>query len=152
MAKWIMRVLGSLNILFGLIGICYFAIRLTGHLKKAEVAYSTGSWVIFSLLSLFALSMVLLLVYLGIRLITADSSILGSTAIIFAAEVLYFFLDMVIFWEITPSSMAQLTIGFWELPTCLIAPQILTAYPLIGIIICIVLSRKCTPVANSTLV
>jgi hypothetical protein len=142
MAKWTMRILGLLNVVFALIGIWYYIIRLSWHFQKASAVHSTRDWGIFSLLSLCTLSMISLLGYLGIKLIIADRRALRLTVIVFAAELLYFFADMQIFWRIAPTSMAQLTIGFWELATCLIAPQIFTGYPLFGIIICIVLSRE----------
>jgi hypothetical protein len=134
--------------MFGVTGIWYYIIRLTWHFQKTSTVHSTRDWAIFSLLGLCTLSMVSLLGYLGIRLIVADKGALRLTAIVFATEVLYFFADMQIFWQITPSSMAHITIGFWELATCLIAPQIFTGYPLFGIIICIVLSGKRDSVAR----
>jgi uncharacterized membrane protein len=151
MTKWTMRILGLLNVLFGLTGIWYYIIRLTWHFQKASAVHSTRDWAIFSLLSLCTLSMISLLGYLGIKLIVADKSALRLTAIVFTAEVLYFFADMQVFWQIAPSSMAHLTIGFWELATCLIAPQIFTGYPLFGIIICIVLSRERDRVTHQVL-
>ena len=69
---------------------------------------------------------------------------------IFAAEILYFFVDSVNGVLINPSS-ARASIGFWGLAAFPLAPQILTGYPLVGIIVCVVLLFKGGFAAQKTL-
>ena len=143
MKKWTMRILGVLNALFGLVGIWYFITRLTGHFQKTSVVYSTRDWTIFSLLSFCTLLMVSSLAYLGIRLIiTGNRTNLRLMVFIFAAEILYFFANAVNFVLISPSPVTHLEISFGGLAAGPIAPQVVTGYPLLGIVICIVLLRK----------
>lgn len=142
MKRWTMRILGSLNVLFGSVGLWFFITRLTWHFQKAPVVYSTRDWAAFSLLSLCTLSMVTLLAYLGIRLIIGNKTDLRLMAFLFVAEILYFFADATIFmlFRVTnPSSITDIEIGFWGLAAFPIAPQIVTGYPLVGIIVCVVL-------------
>jgi succinate dehydrogenase hydrophobic anchor subunit len=141
MTKWAMRILGLLNVLFGIAGIWYYIADLTWHLQKWEAAYSVRDWFVFSALSLYILSLVCFLAYFGIRLILGNRSALRFTIIVFALETLYFFADVGIFWLILPASVAHAAIGFWERAWDLIAPQIITAYPVFGIIACSVLLR-----------
>ncbi len=141
MTKWTMRILGGLNVLFGLDGIWYFITRLTWHFQKTSVVYSARDWTIFSLLSFCTLSMVSSLVYLGIRLIIGNKTCLPITTFIFAAEILYFFADAVNVVPFNPSLATHIPLSFWGVAAGPIAPQIVTAYPLLGIIICIFLLR-----------
>jgi hypothetical protein len=151
MKKWTMRVLGVLNVLFGLDGIWYFVSRLTWHFQKASVVYSTREWIIFSLLSFCTLLMVSALAYLGIRLIIGNGTNLRLAVAIFVAEILYFLADSVNFVLINPSPMTHTEIRFWGLAASPIAPQIVTGYPLLGIVVCIILLRKGKVVAQGSL-
>lgn len=151
MKKWTARILGVLNVLFGLNGIWYFITRLTWHFQKSSVAYSTRDWIIFSLLSFCALSMVSSLMYLGIRLTIGSKTNLRLMVLIFTAEILYFVADSVYVVPINPSLAMHLPTGFWGLAVDPIAPQIVTGYPLLGILVCIVLMRKGKVVAQRTL-
>jgi hypothetical protein len=146
-----MRILGVLNVLFGLEGIWYFITRLTWHFQKAPAVYSTRDWAMFSLLSFCTLSMVILLAYLGIRLIIGNKTDLRIVVFLFAAEILYFFADATIFVLIHPSSVTHIEIGFWGLAASPIAPQIVTGYPLLGIIICVVFLLRGDFVAQKAL-
>jgi hypothetical protein len=44
----------------------------------------------------------------------------------------------------------RLPISFWQLASDPIAPQIVTGYPLLGILVCVVLLRKGKVVAHRT--
>jgi hypothetical protein len=138
MKRWTLRILGVLNVLFGLYGIWFFITILTWHFQKTSAVYSTRDWVIFSLLSFCTLSMVSLLMYLGIRLVIGNKTDLRLMVFIFAAEILYFWADSVNGVLINPSS-ARASIAFWGLAADPLAPQIVTGYPLVGIIVCVVL-------------
>jgi len=138
MKKWTMRVMGLLNVLFGLVGIWYFIVCLNWYLHKSSVAHGTRDWAIFSLLSFCTLSMVSSLAYLGIRLIILKEAAPRVMIPIFAAEILYFFFDAA-FFAIIPVPVTRAEVGFWGLAASPIAPQIITGYPLLGIIVCVVL-------------
>jgi hypothetical protein len=138
MKRWTMRILGTLNVLFGLVGLWFFIIRLTWHFEKAPVVYSARDWAIFSLLSFCTVSMVTLLAYLGIKLIIGKKTDLRLMVFLFAAEILYFWVNATIFVLIYPS-VTNIEIGFWQLAVSPIAPQIVIWYPLLGIIICVAL-------------
>ena len=151
MKRWTMRILGMLNVLFGLVGLWFFVIRLIWHFQKAPVVYSTRDWAIFVLLSFCTLSTVTLLAYLGIRLIIGNKTDLRLMVFLFAAEILYFFADAVNVLVINPSSITHIEIRFWGLAASPIAPQIVTGYPLLGIIICVVLLLRSDSVAQEAL-
>lgn len=95
--------------------------------------------------------MVILLAYLGIRLIIGNKTDLRIVVFLFAAEILYFFADATIFVLIHPSSVTHIEIGFWGLAASPIAPQIVTGYPLLGIIICVVFLLRGDFVAQKAL-
>jgi len=69
---------------------------------------------------------------------------------IFAAEIVYLFGDSVIGVLIYPSATLN-EASFWHLAEGPIAPQIVTGYPLLGIIICVVLLLTSDPVAQKAL-
>ena len=129
MAKWVMRVLGLLNLFFGVAGAWYYAINLRWNLQKLPAGPSMRDWVILSLLSLVELSMVCLVGYLGVKLMMGETKVLRFTAIVF----------LEIFWLPIPLLMAHSSMPLWEVGTGFIAPQIVTAYPLFGIIVCLLL-------------
>jgi hypothetical protein len=144
--KWTMRILGLLNMFFGIVGICYYILDLSWHFQKWIAAYGIRDWAIFSLLSLCTLLLVCLLGYSGIRLIVGDKTVLRLTIVVLVLESLYFFADVTVFWLILPASIAPVAIGFWEHAWDLIAPQIVILYPLLGIIVSTVLLRAGGPV------
>jgi len=143
-----MRILGLLNVFFGIVGIWYFIMELSWHFQKWSAAYGARDWAVLSLFSLCTLLLICSLGYSGLRLIAGDKTVLRFTIIVFVLEILYFFADVIVFWIILPVSIAPVTIGFWEHAWDLIAPQIVTAYPLIGIIICTILLHKSNNMAN----
>jgi hypothetical protein len=150
MKRWTMRILGVLNVLFGFYGLWYFIVRLTWHFQKASVAYSTRDWTVFSLLSFCTVLMVSSLTYLGIRLIIGNETNLRLMVFIFATEILYFLANAVNVVPFNPSLATHVPISFWGLAASPIAPQIVTGYPLLGIVICIVLLRRGKVVAQGT--
>jgi hypothetical protein len=95
MTQWTMRILGLLNVSFGLDGIWYFISRLTWHFHNVPAIYNIRDWAIFSLLSLCTVSMVSYLAYLGITLIIGNKVNLLLSVFIFAAELFVFFADAV---------------------------------------------------------
>lgn len=60
-------------------------------------------------------------------------------AVLLSGEAIYLFADIAVFWLLIPQSMAHVAIKLWERATDLIAPQIITGYPLFGFVNCVVL-------------
>ena len=145
MRKWTMRILGALNVLFGFYGLWFFGSLLILHFQRAPVVYNIRDWTVFSLLSLCTVSMVSSLAYLGMRLIIGSKTNLRLMIFIFAAEILYFWVDSVNFVLIHPFPATYAEINFLGLAASPIGPQIITGYPLLGIVICIVLLRRRNP-------
>jgi hypothetical protein len=140
-AEWIMRVVGLLNLLYGIFGICYFAAILSWH--NWTGSRSLLSWLIFLLLSGFSIGLIVYLGYLGIRLMRKDRTAIRPAALVFGVEILYFLLGVEIFWIALPESMAPVAVGFWEMALGPIDPQIVTGDPLLGLLaMFIVRSRK----------
>jgi hypothetical protein len=137
-----MYALGLLNALYCLAGILYFSAMISLHWQKWLSNVSRTDWVIFALLSMICLSLVSFIGYLGVRLMKKDETILKTLTVLFAAEIAYFIADVILFWRILPSSMDAITFGIWEVAEDAMVPQLLTGYPLIGIIVCFVLLRK----------
>ena len=142
MRKWVMRILGALNVLFGLYGLWFFISLLALHFQRAPVALNIRDWTVFSLLSFCTVSMVSFLAYLGIRLIIGSKTNLRLMMFIFAAEILYFVVNAVNVVPFSPSLATHLPISFWQLAVSPIGPQVVTGYPLVGIVVCIILLRK----------
>jgi succinate dehydrogenase hydrophobic anchor subunit len=150
MKKWAMRILGALNVLFGFYGLWFFVTCLNGHFKKAQVVYNTRDWIVFCSLSFCTVLMVSSLAYLGVRLIIGSKTSLRLMASIFAAEILYFFADAVNVVPLNPSLATHVPISYWAVAASPIAPQIITGYPLLGIVLCVVLLRRRKPVEISS--
>ena len=151
MKKWTMRILGMLNVLFGFYGLWFFITCLTWHFQKAPAAHNTRDWAVFSLLSLCTVLMVSSLAYLGIRLIIGGRNNLRLMLSIFVAEILYFVANAVNVVPFSSSLATHLPISFWSLAVCPIAPQIVTGYALLGIVVCIILLHKGKVVAQKSL-
>lgn len=150
MKKWTMRILGALNVLFGFYGLWFFITLLTLHFQRAPVVYNIRDWTVFSLLSFCTVLMVSSLAYLGIRLIIGSKTNLRLMIFIFAAEILYFSANAVNVVPFNPSLATHFPISFWQLAVSPIGPQIVTGYPLLGIVVCIVLLRRRKPVVMSS--
>jgi hypothetical protein len=142
MKQWVMRIVGVLNLLCSVLGIFYFAIQLSWHWHRWPGAPSFFDWLVFLALSAVNISLVVYLGFLGVRLLRKDRAAIRSTSIVLAIELIYFFASTVLFWLILPPSKASLTIGFWGMAQDPLAPQILTAYPLIGLVVTLLLLRS----------
>jgi hypothetical protein len=107
-----MRILGLLNVSFGLDGIWYFISHLTWHFHNVPAVYNIRDWAIFSLLSLCTVSMVSYLAYLGITSIIGNKVNLPFSVFIFAAEIFVFFADAVNVVPFNPTLAKDLPISF----------------------------------------
>ena len=105
--KWVMRILGLLNVFFGIVGIWYFIMELSWHFQKWSAAYGARDWAVLSLFSLCTLLLICSLGYSGLRLIAGDKTVLRFTIIVFVLEILYFFADVIVFWIILPVSIEK---------------------------------------------
>jgi hypothetical protein len=142
MTQWIVRLIGALNILYGSLGVIYFALMLSWHWHKWPGAPSPRDWFVFLVLSALSITLIAYLIFLGIRLLQNDRTAIRSTSTVLAIELIYFLATTVLFWLILPPSKASVAIGFWEMAQDPLAPQIITAYPLIGLLVTLILSRK----------
>jgi len=141
MKTWIMRIVGVVNLLCGLIGVYYFAFKIRLHWHNWPGSPSESQWLVFFVLSFISIYLLIYLGYLGIRLIKNDATALRPLRNLFMLEIAYYVASVVMLWVIMPLSMATIAVSFWGMAQDPFAPQILTGYPLIGIIATIVLSR-----------
>jgi hypothetical protein len=140
-----MRILGIFNILYCISGVYYFAAVASWHWDKLRGYTSGFEWFIFAILFVISLSLVGAVGYLGVRAFAGDKLALKLLAIVFAAELAYFVVDVVVFWLVLPPSMDHVVLGLWEAPEDLLAPQIITGYPLLGIIVSLILHFRSRP-------
>lgn len=137
-----MRAVGTLNILFGVTGLCYFAVIVAWR-RASLPGMASGAWFIFLSLSFASTVIVSFAVYVGIRLLKKDDAGLKSVAITFGAEIAYFVIYVVVFWLVLPlhgagrSVFVASTLGMGPLD-----PQIATGYPLFGLIVTLLLRRQ----------
>ena len=132
MQRTLIRIIGSLNLLFSLAGLGYFGVRLANTWSRWPVVPSASQWAAFWLLSLLTVVIVGNVGFLGIRLIRGDQSAIRTTLYFFSAEIFFFVVEVGLFWIISPNP--RLTVGFLELSSAALDPQIVTGYPLLGVI------------------
>ena len=137
--RWVMRIFGGLNIGAGLFGLYYFAWLIEIHWHKWPGNPSISDWAVFVALSCFTTFLVVYLGYLGIRLIRVDFSALWQVCLVLVLEMVFLIADVWITWLILPSSMSKIAVGFWGIADGPITPQIVTGYPLIGLIAAVTL-------------
>jgi hypothetical protein len=138
MQAWPMRVLGALNILFVLLGAFYSAAMVQMSWKK-WLGSSFLDWIVFAILSAISVGMVLYLAHLGIRLIKKDVKALWHLCLLFVAEIAYFVVVFYVTWFVLPDSLSAIAAAFWGMAQNPIVPQIVTGYPLVGLVITLVI-------------
>jgi succinate dehydrogenase hydrophobic anchor subunit len=139
MKTLIMRIIGVLNLLFGLMGVYYFIFMMRMHWHNWPGSPSITQWAVFLVLSLISIGMLVYLGYLGIRLVRRDESALRPLIIIFISEILYFIVGVVVLWLIMPPTIKTIAVSFWGMAQDPLTPQVLTGYPLIGTVVTFVL-------------
>lgn len=142
---WSMRTLGIFNVLFSASGIIYFSLMALWRWKTWITLTSTFEWLIFATLCVICLTLVTLVGYLGKRVFAGDKAVLKYLAIVFAIELVYFVVDVAVFWLVLPTSMDHVVLGFWEAAEDFLTPQIVTGYPLWGIIASLILHFRSRP-------
>lgn len=142
MKKWIVRIVGVLNIVFMAFGAYYFSVLLLLHWQKWPGHPSNFDWLIFALLSSTCLFFIGFVGYSGVQLIRGSLSILGPLAVVFVLEILFFVSTFVLFWMILPTSRATIAVGFWGIAQSPIVPQVITGYPIVGTIVVLLLGKN----------
>jgi len=140
MQTWTMRVLGVLNILFVAFGAYLYYWILRMHWNRWPGNPSHNEWAVFVFLSTISISMVLYLGYLGVKLIKKDAKALLKLSLLFVAEMIYSLVLFNVTWMVRPASMSMtVAVSFLGMADVLLWPQLLTGYPLIGLVITLVL-------------
>jgi hypothetical protein len=134
-----MRVLGALNIAFVVLGAFYAASILHMHWNKWPVTPAYQDWMIFAALSAFSIFLLAYLGYLGIRLLRRDSGALWKLCTFFLGEIAYFAVAFYITSFALPESMTAVAVGFWAMGLNPLVPQVVTGYPLVGLVISLVI-------------
>lgn len=139
MQAWPMRVLGALNIAFVALGAFYAASILHMRWHKWPVPPTYQDWMVFAVLNAISVFLIAYLGYLGVRLIRKDSDALWKLCMFFLGEIAYFALVFYITSFALPESMTAVAAGFWAMGLNPLIPQIVTGYPLVGLVIALVI-------------
>jgi hypothetical protein len=139
MQAWPMRVLGALNISFVALGAFYAASMFHLSWKKWPGPPVYQDWVVFVVLNAISIYLILYLGYLGVRLIRKDAKALWQLCMFFVGEIAYFAAVVVITSYVLPASMSTVAVGFWGTALNPLVPQIVTGYPLVGLVITLVI-------------
>ena len=135
------RVIGVLNCAFSLIGICMFLYLVKIHWNNWPGNPGPLSWGIFVILSALNLCLVGSLAFYGVSLLKSKEVGLRPARNILIAEIVYFVLNICLFWNNASASHSALTVGFLGIAQGPIMPQIVTGYPIFGLIAIIILLR-----------
>jgi hypothetical protein len=139
MQTWAMRILGALNILFAATGVWFSAVMIRMHWNRWPGSPSRLDWAKFAGLHAITILMIAYLAFLGIRLIMRDAKALWPLSLLFVAEIAYFLVFVSVTWVIMPMSMSKIAVGFLGKTLDPIAPQLVTGYPFVGLIIALVI-------------
>jgi hypothetical protein len=134
-----MRVLGFLNISFVALGAFYAASMFHLSWKKWPGPPVYQDWVVFAILNAISIYLILYLGYLGVRLIRKDAKALWQLCMFFVGEIAYFAAVVVITSYVLPASMSTIAVGFWGMAINPLVPQIVTGFPLVGLVITMVI-------------
>jgi len=139
MHGWPMRVLGALNVVFVALGAFYAAAMIQRHWHNWPGSPIYQDWVIFVALNAISIAMILYLGFLGIKLMRVDANALFQLCLLFVAEIAYFGAIVYVTWFVVPDSMSTVAVSFWGMAQNPLVPQIVTGFPLVGLIICLVM-------------
>ena len=141
MRVFVVRVIGALNCAFSGIGMCMFLYLVKIHWNNWPGNPGLLSWGIFVTLSALSLCLVGSLAFYGVTLLKGNEVGLRPTRNILIAEIVYFALDVCLFWNHTAISHSALTTGFWGIAEGPFMPQIVAGYPVFGLLAIIILMR-----------
>ncbi len=138
MRRWLIRLLASLNLIFALGGVVYFAVMLSRLRHAWPLSASRTDWILFLAFCVTNLALVCSLGYFGVKLLAGRVAAIRLIALVFAAEILSFLAGTIVFWLIRPT---------YDMPFSIVSgspldPQIVTAYPLIGLLLTLLLRRR----------
>ncbi len=137
MKRWTMRILGGLNILYFAAGIYYTVVMLLPHRHHWSQPPSSNYWFFFFLFFIFNFALVALWAYFGVRLIRGHDEAILFTASVLLAECISFWLSTAVFWNALPKYYP-----LFDSSSDLLAPQIITLYPVIGLAVTLVLAIR----------
>jgi membrane protease YdiL (CAAX protease family) len=139
MMTWMTRILGIINLLFVALGAYYSVVMIHAHWNKWPGNPTSFDWLVFLCLYAVSLLMLLYLGYLGVRLIKKDESALWKLSLLFVTEMVYFYVFVTVTWVVMPMSTSKIAVGLWGRSQDPLAPQIITGYPLIGLIVTLII-------------
>jgi hypothetical protein len=138
--RWALRIFGGLNIFPGIVGMYFFAVEVQAHWGRWPGNPSTLDWVVFVALSSTSAFLVLYLGYLGVGLLIGrGAATLWQVCLIFVLEIGYFWADTFVTWNLGMIFRPHISVGFWGTAIDPLAPQVITGYPIIGLIVAITL-------------
>ena len=150
MKSFTMRVLGVLNVLFALAGFYYFSTLASWRWQEIS-ALSMRAYGIIVAVSVISSTLVAGLGYYGIVLLKKDDKALAKVRLIFIAEIAYFVISVLTFWSVLPlhdvgnGGIGSL-VGLVQGP---LVPQLVTGYPLFGILATFLSRAKHRPMPAS---
>jgi succinate dehydrogenase hydrophobic anchor subunit len=137
MKRWMMRVSGGLNILNCAAGIYFTAVAVRLQWHHWSQPPSKHYWLFFFLFFIFNSALIGLLAYFGVKLIKGDDAAILLTSAVLLAGFMSFVLGTMVFWVGLPKY-----VPFLDTSADPLAPQILTGYPMIGLIVTLVLAIR----------
>ena len=140
--QWIIRCLGWLTFLYCLFGAVFYVWQFFAVSGDWPGSPTLADWALFAALSTVTVGTNGYLGHQALRLARADEAALRSMRMLWWIEILYFCADVVVFWQIMPAAKAPLMVGFFGLAAGPFVPQIVTGYPVIGLIVVSLLSRR----------
>ncbi len=130
-----MRILGGLNILYFAAGISYTVVMLLWHRHHWSQPPSSSYWFFFFLFFAINFVLVALLAYFGLKLIKGQDSAILFTSSVLLAECISLWLSTSVFWLGLPKY-----IPVFDASSDLLAPQMVTLYPVIGLAVTLALA------------
>jgi hypothetical protein len=131
--RWLMRIIGCLNIAYCIAGIRFYVEELHPYHGRWPGSPNEHDWVAFICLSAISLSFDVYLFVLGVQLIRSRVAAVSRTLWTMVAEIVYEVLNTWIFWvALSPHLGNDLAGGFFTKALFPLAPQIVTGYPLFG--------------------
>lgn len=141
MRVFVVRVIGALNCAFSGFGMYMFLYLVKIHWNNWPGNPGLLSWGIFVTLSALSLCLVGSLAFYGVSLLKGNEVGLRPARNILMAEIVYFVLNVCLFWNKASASHSALTVGFFGIAQGPIMPQIVTGYPVFGLLAIIILMR-----------
>ena len=144
MKRVAIRIVGIANIAFAVLGFWYSATMLWYRWRADGFHHWPGSpgplaWLAFFLIVAISSGLVGILGFLGVRLIKCDQSAIRPTLWVLFAEIACEVFNVVVFWQLLPMKLgadfADITVGLFGIAQFPFDPQLITAYPLIAIVV-----------------